>query len=378
MSSAHAAIKALTQQFSNIVIHQDRALFENYHQQIVCSSEYDELMGGLFDVDNEQQKTLYENVRLARVYVIAANIFADADYAKTALSTIQYLIYHHRTAQGYFCSHSHVSATAIEPEVLRSVLNPDQRLALTTYFGIDDSTLIRWHTLSRQMPVSALSEYTELHVKQAPLALDGGLQIMQQFITPPAQSEAVELAENIAFCHCLWLSATLLNQASHADVARELLAKITSDDLSSHAAAIEWLLLQRLSYEWDDEDYNLLKQLASNRLTIPSAVLFSHENGAEHISWSCEPTTESDHFFTPMLSMCETVVIIEGPAFIIRQWLQLTSNYFNPKLWVFAKPNDISVQASVYRDDGSVEIITDMNALVDLISQTYHPSTLPG
>jgi len=378
MSTADAAIKALTQQLSNIVIHQDHALFESHHQKIVCASEYDELMGGLFDSDNQQQKTLHENVRLACIYVIAANIFADADYAKAALSTIQYLIHHHRTEQCYYCSHSSFTATAIEAEVLQSVLNPDQWLALTTYFGIDDSSAIHWHSLSRQMPVSKLSEHTELHVKQAPLALDGGLQIMQQFITPSVQSEAVELAENIAFCHCLWLSATLLNQASHADVARDLLAKIKSDDLSSHAAAIEWLLLQRLSYEWDDEDYNLLKQLASDQPTIPSAVLFSHEHGAEHTSWFCAPTTENDHFFTPLLSMCETVVIIEGPAYIIRQWLQLTSNYFNPKLWVFAKPSDISVQASVYRDDGSVEIITDMNALVDLISQTYHPSTLPG
>ena len=75
------------------------------------------------------------------------------------------------------------------------------------------------------------------------------------------------------------------------------------------AAAIEWLLLQRLSYEWDDEDYNLLKQLTSDQPTIPSAVLFSHEHGAEHTSWFCAPTTENDHFFTPMLSMCETVVI---------------------------------------------------------------------
>lgn len=378
MSSAHTAIKALTQQLSNIVIHQDHALFESHHQQIVCASEYDELMGGLFDSDNEQQKTLHENVCLARVYVIAANIFADADYAKTALSTIQYLIHHHRTEQGYYCSLSSFTATAIEPEVLQSVLNPDQWLALTTYFGIDDSSAIHWHSLSRQMSVSALSEHTELHIKQAPLALDGGLQIMQQFINPPEQSEAVEVPDNIAFCYCLWLSATLLNQAGHADVARDLLAKIKSDDLSNHAAAIQLLLLQRLSYEWDDEDYCLLKQLASDQPTIPSAVLFNHEHGAEHISWSCEPTIESDHVLTTMLSMCETVVIIEGPAFIIRQWLQLSSNYFNPKLWVFAKPSDISAQASLYHNDGAVEIITDMSVLVDLISQTYHPSTLPG
>lgn len=377
MSRTPTSLAALIAQSTDLLLQQDKEGFQLIHNQIVSASEFDELTGGVFDDSSPLLKSLATNVQLALVYITAANTFADADYAKTALLTINHLIHNHRTEQGLYSEQTSYDLTSIDVNTIKSILDNSQWLALKTYFGLNDSEEIVWHLLYRKMPLSDLPLQSGLHRKQAPLALDGATQILQQFIPPPHQSNTYQLSSNLELCACLWLSALYLNQPSHAEAATHLVDRLKAKESINEESLWTLVLLLRLSYEWSDNDFELLSKIPQADTFIPTDILASHVNKQSQIGWTINDEKPAN-LLTSLISNCETVVVIEGPAFAIRQWLQMTNNYFNPKLWVFAKPSDSPAQATLYRNNGSVEVITNMNELVDLIGQTYHPSALLG
>lgn len=377
MSRNSSSVDILIAQSKDIILRQDKHAFHLIHDQLMSTPEYDELMGGLFNVNNPCQKSLETNVQLALVYITAANIFADADYAKTALGTINYVIRNHNNPTGLYSENSNYDLHSIDGDTIKSILDDSQWLALKTYYNLSDREPIEWHRLYRAMPPSDLPKVSGLHRKQAPLALDGAMQILQQLVPSPHQGAECLLSNNIKLCICLWLSALYLNQPIHAEFATQLLETLITDESISTLSHWPLLLTLRLSYAWSDDDYQHLINIPEVIKTVPASILQSHINTQALCSWT-PSRDKSSNLLASLTSYCETVVVIQGPAFAIRHWLQMTNNYFNPKLWVFAMPSESPTQASLYRNNGSVEVITDMDELVDLIGQTYHPSALAG
>ena len=159
--------------------HENLDAFNDAARDILYNSQRDHIFGGLFNDSIKAYKSLEVNAHLASVFVLAANYFGDSNYARLALETLAYLTNYHRCPSGLFAERSQFSETEVNTQELQSILTSSQWLALKTCFELPDSDTIQWHQLQVNIPMEQISQHSELHPKEVPLALDGALQILK-------------------------------------------------------------------------------------------------------------------------------------------------------------------------------------------------------
>lgn len=371
--SKHSALSDLSEQFAEIITSRDEQRFYNLIRRLCDSPSSDEIMGGLFSDTSAKQKHIDDVVHLAAMCTIAANVFSVPDYAKIAISGLNYLCQYHRLGNGFYADTSSYTNTEVDSTDLSSMLDPAQWLALKTYFELPDKGIFQWHQQTRHVPIEGLAEATGLHPKQAPWAFEGGLQLLQSKIKEPVTSTSYSIRSNMLFCYGLLLSATYLNQTQHAEVALQLMPKISQHGPQEYLDIWQLLLLQRLAYHWDEHDFNNLSNLFADADDIPVAgpllKLCQINRPEQHSQLTKTAASTSSSLYITLLNHCEYVVMIEGPAYQARQWLQLTNNHYNPAIWIFARPSQQSCTAQILNSNGQLKSTDSIDGLLKLVSE---------
>ena len=368
----------LAQQFHAIVSTRDEQLFAEYHNNLTQDPLFDEVIGGLFQHQVTTSRSLEENALLAAIYTLAANIFAIPDCAKTAITTLNNLATNHRTSDGWYADSSHYSDTNISITDLQSVTDPAQLNALTAYFNLPETGSFYWHKLTRNINLTELSDATGLHRKQTPLAFEGGLQMLQHLIMAPENSGSITMKSNLLFCYSLLLSATYLNQPHHAEIALDLFNHLKQHQQADNLNLWTLVILQRLAYEWQENDAQRLSDIMAKQDDCKHPFLVSglHDlmSSSDYTHQTSNNTKTNDAtatqlpLFEKLLMDCQTVVLIEGPAHLARQWLQLANNHYNPRVWFFARSGQQPINAQLLRKSGEKEIIQNLDELLEIVS----------
>ena len=369
--SAHPALSDLSEQFANIISARDDRRFTDLFDALSNNPSLDDITGGLFDYDDPTQKCIIDSATLAAICTLAANVFSIPDFAKTAISALNYIIQHHQLDNGFYADSAIYNDTAIDTSDLIALLDSAQWLALKTRYQLPEEGKFHWHTLPRHIAIVKLADETGLHPKQAAWAFEGGLHLMQHLIKQPSASTSFSLRSNMLFCYSLLLSATYLNQSQHAEIALSLVARINQECPEQHRDLWQLLLLQRLAYHWDESDFEELTQLVtdSDESYLLSALKklcqSDHTNQPPLIA---NPSLNDELLFVKLLNQCERIVLIEGPAYEARQWLQLSNNHYNPTIWIFARPAEQPCRARTLDTQAQPKSIDSIDELLKLVS----------
>lgn len=364
-------INQLEEKLFNCILnnHEKPDSFHDIARSILYSSQRDYIFGGMFDDCTNASKSLAHNAYLANVFILAANYFGDSNYARLALETLAYLNTYHHQESGLFTERSQFAETKVNAHELQSILTPSQWLALKTCFALPESGNIPWHQLETEVPMEQVSQHSGLHPKEVPLVLDGALQILRSLIREPEQMDDESILSNLLFCKSLYLSATYLNQAEHGVIADSLYERLSKQDLTGHLSALLSLLLIKLRYQWDTTVYDhlivLYRQFQHQEETD---VNLDDYVCAELLIQSQTQTSNNAISYQPE---CLTgMVIIHGPEFLARQWLQETNNRIQLSYRFFAIPEtsvagSTKTRAQLIRTDGTIK---EYESLDDLLS----------
>ena len=369
--SAHPALSVLSEQFADIITMRDEIRFTQLFDTLAAHPSFDDVVGGLFDHSAPAQKHLGDNTAMAAICTLAANVFSVPECAKAAVTTLNNIAQQQQLENGFYSDSANYNDTDIEVSDLITLLDPAQWLALKTRFRLPDDGRFHWHTLTRHIAVQQLADKTGLHPKQAPWALEGGIQLMQHLIKQPSVTPSYSISNNILFCYGLLLSATYLNQSQHADIALSLMTRINEEITEQHRKLWQLLLVQRLAYHWDDSDFNALMQMEhdsdSSFVVNALMVLCQNQQAAQRSSITSSPL-KHELLFVNLLNQCERIVLIEGPAYEAREWLQLSNNHYNPTTWIFARPAEQPCRARMLDKNANLKSIDSIDELLKLVS----------
>ncbi len=358
-----AAFSELSESFHTVICQRNEQGFSVLNQALTNSLGFDRLMGGMFNNLDAAEKQLTQNTDLSVMYTLAANVFSVPDFARTAANTLASICQNFQLRNGFYADSISYSDTAIDIQLLRSSLDDAQWRAFKTSFAIADDGVLHWHQLTQQVPVEELAVITGLHPKQVPWALDGAVNILAQMIHEPTPSATYSVRTNLSFCTCLFLSATYLNQPQHADRANQLFNRLVEHGFDQHIQLWQQLLLQRLVYEWNEEDFNNLSQLSSRSLPNP-VVKGLHDLCAIEVGDSCWDGDNDRDLLAGLLTECRFVVLIEGPIYEARNWLQLSNNHFHHEIWFFARPSEESTHARAIDSHGHIQYFSSLDDLL--------------
>ena len=398
--------------------------------KIASSDLVDFIEGGFFSTTSKSDnfnntKSLIINVQFIELFSNSASYFFEGVFSELAINTSQWTINNLQKDDG--CFYNGLNSDEIKLpyystnlQHLKSGVNQQSFDAFTTgYKSSSESPERLLKTNTDQQIATQLS----MHIKQVPIALESSRQYLLSLRNnkqSPKLNQSICYVSNARMISTLLKCAQLLNQSDFAFSALKALDGLqlhfknsTSDNVSiTEALQLTHTLLTRLSYQWNDEDYQWLLQI-SRQLNIGAALVYDAiiiDNHSQVLSdlYDLQILT-SDSFFinisqsiiakiiiqinssntanvnpTLLLNLHAynnppKIIIIRGSKHESTYWSQQCGSEFNPHVKVYAIdpdshgpdpgkfPMETSIQATVIEQDKTPITINTLSELVDYI-----------
>ena len=356
-------------------------------EHAIRQKHFDQLLGCYQTVQNDTSiKPLKENALIIEGMAQLASYFGHPGFNNTAVFSGLFMQTYGRTESGFYSDIHITQHGKLSASDLQQVLTDDQWLALSVYFGLTGSDVLDTQQLSVATPRDLLVDKTGLHRKQVPLALDAALSIAAALVTNNLQIKTKNQPDhnaNLLLVRALFALAGWLRLVDYAEQAQMLLTRLATTPVLSPALHLD-ALLSSLRYQWRSEDFEQLALLLpfvithdvddftetsishllncrdliclaeQTELTVDASLLTSQ---AANLAREDALSAEFDKHY-------QGCVIIKGPEYLARQWLQATCNQYQLERRYYAIPADTEIHATCYQTSGDKTQFTDLDALL--------------
>jgi len=358
---------------------------------LVNSDNYDHLEGGFFNPQSSKtntqpdfQKTLINNANFINLLSHASGYFFEGLFSVPAINSAQWVINNLQSPTGAFYKAMNNDTLAeyysIELSQIKQQLDSDCTTAFLSTYGIDELATVPINRITRKRSYQQVSEATGMHIKQVPLALEAARQLLslsRDSNKVPQIDNTIHIIENSKIISALYNAARQFNRDDFASAATLALTDIHSrkpdnDSFSDNEClALLSTLLHRLQYQWNDQDYQWLKQLSLKVVKKPDSIIQSiKEHDFNNIitdffnlyiltsdplflttahsvrdSLHEQLTKTTDYNPSQLLALLKAqsehyCIIIRGSKHESLFWLQQLATGFKPANFVFAIAND--------------------------------------
>ena len=356
-------------------------------EEFLSGTAVDHLLGGYSEVHEPIiNKPLGSNALFIEIFAQLASYYSHSGFSQTA--SMAGLLFNN---YGYdpdtmFNSLSFTQTNSVSAQDVKTILTHDQWLALKHHFAIPESGNIDFSRLSIAVPRHNLSELTGLHPKQVPLALDAALSITSSLYANSLSVEKTnhERAQsNLLMVRALFNLAGWLRQIDYAEFAQTIL-----DQLYIHAPSHPVLMLDccltSLRYQWREQDFaqlpNILTAIEQNPTDSFTDICVTHLNDLQDLVVLFNLTGLNLTLDIKQLASYRTAIaddiskefnrdyagciVIRGPEFLARQWLQSVGNQYQPNRRYYAIPTQAEIHAIGLDVNGEQFQFTELDALL--------------
>jgi len=382
--------------FNNLPLSVESEALHKRFLSLVHSGIHDPVEGGFFEVspdekhdENSFQKNLASNALFISLFSDYSGYFLDGFFSTPAIRSALWVINRLASVEGGFyqgmaSENALKNYYMLDQQILNNTLDPDSRTAFISAYGIHENNLSKPVKLKQARSWKQVSEDTSQHIKQVPLALENALQLLslaRKNNPAPAINHSYCFKDNCRMITSLLKAARQFNRDDFAVAAlaalRYLQHHFPPDDSSDCAdyLIIIHTLLKRLQYQWDDESYHWLQQLAikfsrSERadagcivqtmleekishsiadfynlyfLTSQANFLAIAELSADEVERLLQKHSDkSPVLLTALIKTLSkhNIIIIRGAAYETTYWLQQLVSGFQPSIHVYAIANN--------------------------------------
>ncbi|MBT8448089.1 MAG: hypothetical protein KJO69_00255 [Gammaproteobacteria bacterium] len=356
-------------------------------EEFLNGSANDHLLGGYSEVQAQSiNKSLKSNALFIETFAQLASYYSHSGFSQTA--SMAGLLFNN---YGYdpdtmFSSLSFTQTNSVSAQDIKTILTHEQWLALKHYFALPESGDLDFSRLSVAVPRHNLSQQTGLHPKQVPLALDAALSITSSLYANSLSVEKMNherVQSNLLMVRALFCLAGWLRQIDYAEYAQTIL-----DQLYGHAPSHPVLMLDccltSLRYQWREQDFaqlpNILSAIEQSPTDSFTDICLTHINDLQDVevlseltglnltiainqlaSYSTATTDDISKEFTRDYAGC---IVIRGPEFLARQWLQLVGNQYQPNRRYYAIPTQTEIHAIGLDTNGEQLQFKELDALL--------------
>jgi len=339
--------------------------------EILESNLYDKLEGGVFSHGKLGRfKSLLINAQFVVLYSRVANVYSEASFAQAAIQTSRFFLSSNQSSFFDRYDYQDPDFHLFSIEELRHSLDSAQWAAIQCFFCLPEMGVIDTSRLQVHRARADIHLHTELHPKQVPLALDAALQLLamiKQQRAQPAWGVEENDAASLQFCKALLTAGKYLNQPDIAQSGQQLLDILTAKpSLEVEPEYYLDVLLLSLQYQWRSSDFEQLQKLIDALKTKTQIKLQDSANHQDlyHLGRAFNFNTLERNFSeVPLLGS----IIIEGPEFEARHWLQNADNQYQEKFRYYAYPiaGATETRAKLYSNDNAELVFDSLDSLIN-------------